>query len=385
MDIEEYEVLDDSPPLYPEGLLSEPEAVRLKYFENRIIKHPILIKVLADLESAIEDASSNPIISIIGSAGVGKTTLLYELQNRLLKKYAPELESNPGRLAYISIELPAPEGGRFDWVETYTRLLKAGNDPFIQKRQDFRFKENLPSQVISIEPFSRQLRIVRQASESLVKHRIPSCLLFDEAHHLAIVANAKRSQDNMENVKSFSSTTKTPIVFFGTYDLRNLFNLSGQLSRRSVDIHFSRYMSDSFEFKSVLVTFQKHLPLAHQPSLLTRSDDFYTRSLGCVGILKDWLTRALRKALKTGQNTLTRELLGQTALTQQKLLAIAREIQEGEEALQDSVGDETEIQNCLINSSMTKPAIPSSPSKKTTKSPATVGLRSPVRDSIGVE
>ncbi len=58
----------------------------------------------------------------------------------------------------------------------------------------------------------------------------------------------------------------------GTYELLTFRNLSGQLSRRSVDIHFPRYQVDNPDdiqaFKSVLLTFQRQMPLIKEPDLV---------------------------------------------------------------------------------------------------------------------
>jgi len=61
-------------------------------------------------------------------------------------------------------------------------------------------------------------------------------------------------------------------VLVGTYDLLVFRNLSAQLSRRSIDIHFSRYRAtneaDLRAFKSVLWSFQRNVPLEEEADLL---------------------------------------------------------------------------------------------------------------------
>ncbi|MCW5318120.1 hypothetical protein GTQ43_31530 [Nostoc sp. KVJ3] len=49
----------------------------------------------------------------------------------------------------------------------------------------------------------------------------------------------------MNWIKSIANTTGTVHILFGTYDLLNCCRLSGQVSRRSEDIHLPRYCSDS--------------------------------------------------------------------------------------------------------------------------------------------
>ena len=49
---------------------------------------------------------------------------------------------------------------------------------------------------------------------------------------------------------------------------------------------------DMEKFVNVLWTFQKLLPLEEEPDLISYSEEFYQRSIGCVGILKDWLLKS---------------------------------------------------------------------------------------------
>jgi hypothetical protein len=60
---------------------------------------------------------------------------------------------------------------------------------------------------------------------------------------------------------------------------------------------------------------------------------FYERSLGCVGILKDWLTRAVAAALHDGDDTLTLERVAEHALTLSQCERMALDAIEGEQKL----------------------------------------------------
>jgi hypothetical protein len=126
-------------------------------------------------------------------------------------------------------------------------------------------------------------------------------------------------------------------VLVGTYDLMVFRNLSAQLSRRSIDVHFPRYQAtneaDVRAFKSVLWSFQRHLPLEEEPDLLQYWKYCYERTIGCVGVLKDWLTRALAQALEQGEKTLSRPLLEQHALSVDRCGQMVSEAVAGETAL----------------------------------------------------
>ena len=113
-----------------------------------------------------------------------------------------------------------------------------------------------------------------------------------------------------------ANRTQTAHVLYGTYDLLSFRNLNGQLSRRSIDIHFPRYHAESAEdrkaFIGVLRSFAQQLPLAELPDLANHWEFLFERSIGCIGLLKQWLARALSASLRRGQNTMSRaDLEGQ--------------------------------------------------------------------------
>lgn len=114
-------------------------------------------------------------------------------------------------------------------------------------------------------------------------------------------------------------------------------NLSAQLSRRSIDVHFPRYQAtheaDMRAFKSALWSFQRNLPLEEEPDLLQHWKYCYERTIGCVGVLKDWFTRALAEALEQGEKTLSHALLEQHALSVDRCGQMVTEAVAGETAL----------------------------------------------------
>jgi hypothetical protein len=129
-------------------------------------------------------------------------------------------------------------------------------------------------------------------------------------------------------------------VLIGTYDLLDLTGLSAQLCRRTVQIHFSRYNNfdddDRDAFASVLETFQLHLPLAQTPNLLRFEDFLYEKTFGCVGVLKTLLNDAYSKALRLDAETITEEMLKESAPLTRDLIKMSSEIAEGENTLAET-------------------------------------------------
>jgi hypothetical protein len=57
------------------------------------------------------------------------------------------------------------------------------------------------------------------------------------------------------------------------------------------------------------------MPLAEPPDLVTSWEYLYERSVGCVGVLKDWLVRGLATAIRQTAPTLTLKHLQKHALS----------------------------------------------------------------------
>ena len=127
-------------------------------------------------------------------------------------------------------------------------------------------------------------------------------------------------------------------ILLGTYSLVHFCNLNGQTARRSLEMHFPRYQcraeSDCQAFRNVLLTLLAQVPLTvDRAALLQHWPYCYTRSLGCVGVLKEWLVRATALALREGSAALTLAHLERRALSDAKCERMAADIQEGEQAL----------------------------------------------------
>jgi hypothetical protein len=158
--------------------------------------------------------------------------------------------------------------------------------------------------------------------------------------HLAKMASGRKLEDQLDCLKSLSNQTGVLFVLLGTYELLVFHNLNAQLSRRTINVHFGRYLlnnkRDSNAFKSALLTFQKQLPLKVEPDLLGRWDYFYERSIGCVGVLKDWLTRALGEALDEKADCLTDKHLEMYALSISQCGKLLSDALAGEKKLTDT-------------------------------------------------
>lgn len=179
---------------------------------------------------------------------------------------------------------------------------------------------------------------LRQVYEDAIAQRGVRTILLDEAQHLLKVSSGTSLIDQLDWLKSMTNTTGVLHVLIGTYELLALRNLSGQTARRGLEIHFPRYQfqhePDQRDFQGVLLTLLKQVPLeVDQEALLQQWPYFYERSIGCVGVLKDWLVRAVAATLADRQSVLTFARLQEYALPEAQCESMAMEAASGEQEL----------------------------------------------------
>lgn len=364
---------------FPPELLSQSPAARLTYFRDKVVAHPHLKEIHRKLWQAIQQPGGVSLILVFGATGVGKTTLRCRLEQQLWEAGRPMMEQDPGHIPVVGLEVAVADAESFRWRDYYQRALAALNEPMLKNKI-------IPDHVLEKRAELRNsgrykvTAELRWALEQALRHRRPTAFIVDEAQHFKKIASGRRLLDQMDTLKSLANLTGITHVLIGTYELLGFAQLSAQLDRRSCEIHFPRYHIDVPEellaFKRVLLTFQRHLPLTGEPDLIAQAEYFYERSVGCVGVMKDWLTRALAAVLEDGQETLTKTVLERQALPHRKLLRMAREIREGEEMLMDNNRTQTELRSLLGMSAEATEQPPPVSSRN-------VGKRKPARDLVG--
>jgi hypothetical protein len=277
---------------------------------------------------------------VFGPAGVGKTTLRLKTEQLITAELLNQLQEDRMRIPVASVEAVAPESGSFNWRDHYRRLLQQLDEPLIDYKvnrcPDGRYVQEgarfmPPSRAVGTE--------YRYAVEQAIRYRRPVAVMIDEAQHLGKIGSGRRLLDQLDVIKSIANQTNTVHVLFGTYDLLALRNLNGQLSRRSIDVHFARYHAEIPEDRQVFIntvqSFEKELPFPDSSDLVSNWEYLYERSLGCIGILKQWLVRAATVALHEGSRKLATCSLESQALCMAQCEQLYAEIANGELKLED--------------------------------------------------
>lgn len=369
---------------FPAALLTQPPSTRLEYFEQHcLIEHQRLLEALdLTLQSICppgEGATTRrpgTMALVIGPSRVGKTTLIRLLEERLLMHTRAQMQSDPSFMPFASITAAGPDSGRFDWQDYYRAVLRSLHDPFVDGKT-----ARLPA------------RALREAMETALVERKPLAVIVDEAHHLAKAASGRRLQDQLDHLKHFENMSGVSHILVGTYEMRPFRRVNAQLACRGIDVHFPRYDAakeeDAQVFRSVLWALQRQLPLEQEPGLVEQWEFLYARSIGCIGLLKMHLNRALHLALTEKAKTVTLPHLRNTALPEGRVELALRNALESEAELTESEGADERLLTLLgLRGAQAKPSVSKVVDEEQVparRSPGRPGKRAPGRDPLTAE
>ena len=358
----------------------------MNYFEDYRSLHPQLQSVCDQIMPIVRSPAGVDIIIVVGPTGAGKSTLVELLVKRITEMALPSLEEDRGRLPVVEFKIPATERGSFRWTDFWIRYLTRLENPlvpFCRRQAGGTLRREGDSLRIAS---NNDLGDLARAVEAGLYQRGPAATIIDEAQHLMRIASGRKVLDHLDVIKTMADMTGVLHILIGTYDLVATLELNGQLSRRATTLHFPRYDANNPEhllsFVASLNEFQNHLPLAVTPDLMRHKKEIYAYSCGCIGILKNWLERALSAALDTDAKTITFADLKARSLKASQCRAIAAEIDKGEALFKSLDDGEVDLFELLgLNSDEAAAQTDAAP--KTSPSKRRAFVRSPERDAVG--
>ncbi len=316
----------------------------LRSFRAHLVGHERLLWVADQVKAGILAQGDVDFIFCPGPAGVGKSTFFRSLDRDLAAVNAyPE----GGHRPILSILVPGQTGRGFSVKEFYYEILEALGEPGIRSK-------------VGYPPIGQDVEIpVRRRGmpewlaksacvQALRQHRV-ELILLDESQHLCKAGGAAHIEGLVDSIKYLVLKTGVRFVLLGTYALRYMVDVNGELQRRSRIVHFSRYNAqvpaDVDAFVSVLQNFQTKMPIP-APSFVDLWPQLYDASHGRVGSLKNVLDRALEMALTMGRDMSLRDL--RDAEEDRHALAHQlKEIEAGEERFSRDSSPEIEEPNAL--------------------------------------
>jgi hypothetical protein len=294
-----------------------------------LVQHLRFKQALGTIRNRILFPTDSNLLFIVGPTGVGKTRLMAIAQKVVLEMQHNELLADSSRIPYVAFEVQATNVGNFAWGPFYTDYLAQLQVPLAPSKES-----------MAAIPCHPREKVPHQALLSAIAHRRPMVTFLDEANHLCHVSNARLLSQQLDKIKSIANRSQTLHVMFGTYELAALLDASSQLARRGNTFHFSRYRwernGEFNAFIDVIKGFGGTLPLDHSLDLSSHATFIYERTLGCPGILKNWLMDAVGRAFRDNRTFVTIRDLEETAMPFPKLQRLLIEAKNKESILEDT-------------------------------------------------
>jgi len=275
--------------------------------------------------------SEGQITLLYGPTGVGKTALWLACMERCRALHVQR--GLTGLLPYLYTLCDVPTSGVWQMKPFFENALTAADEVLIGQKQLIR--------PVTVAQSSWQATTagLRQATLNVLKNRQPPVFCIDEAHHLGIHSSDEQKDKNLDAIKTFADEAPVPILMIGSYELIDFHSRSGRLGRRTVPFHLPRYdiekEDDQFEYLSAVNFFAERLPRGGV-DLYAQGLDFMEQTLGCVGLLKQWLERAYFAALWAGRREIRTVDLQEVAPSAELVAQWLEEINVGEARLRES-------------------------------------------------
>ena len=358
-------------------------------FRQATITHRLLEQTHRKIMQVVREPAGFTFVLTYGPTGVGKSKMIETVVRHLnevlrvpsIPALLRPLPSVPTPV--LAIEADPPDGSVFNRGYYYRTALTLMGEPTYQ--QHLHMDIHGEAQPVKRRPLrgkaaeSNDLPELKAATKEAMPRHGVQVVMIDEAHHMLYGGNGMGGstlQEQLEWLKSLSSATLHILV--GTYDLLNFGKLNGQIGRRCLPVHFSRYLlqreADCLEFQSALVSLLEQVPLRCDVETLVGSYwvYFYEGCIGAVGVLKDWLMCAVSAALDEGQDTLTLDCLQDHILPTDILRQMALDASEGEQKLENTESNREHLWRILQGGELIAPIPPLPPRATAPQAPSSM-------------
>ena len=339
------------------GMTPEQQA-KLAAFKEVKVKHARLEEVDRAVTRAINEHASYTQVTVYGPSGAGKTTVARRITQRCL-----EQEPDRAIVPVVLVQAHASDIRAYARWDYYGQVLaQLRNHAAVKDRlMHLALAEQRPGRYMrdAVEWFNMREAVIYALERLHVK-----AVFIDEAQHLMRVEPPFKPLDQLDWLKGITNRTNVLHVLFGNYDLYDFRNLSGQAARRGRDLYFPRYRLNSQgeceKFIGALRYLLERVPLVCDlDDLLSHWHWFAEWSIGCVGILRDWMVDTVAGIFEEGGTAFTIQALEQYALQPDQRVRMEMEARAGERKVEEGKARSLQqLQELLGKTVKTAPTTP---------------------------
>jgi archaellum biogenesis ATPase FlaH len=341
-------------PMFPVESLKRPTEERLSYFDEKTVLHKEFERVAQEIKEAITIPNKESLRTLVGQTGVGKSEVCKHVVKEILKELYAAMTVNKSMIPIIMMKLLEYPFSHYYWVELFKDGLVKLCEPLIELKVDYEKIYKLPRTELPPELLlckSNEFIKYLKSYMNALKYRETETCIWDEAGDITKTANSRMLLKHLNFVKSLADHTEVLHILAGPFELYTLSLLNGQLIRRNQCIHFRRYRPDDDNdveaFIEALLALLSYIPLKKVLDPMPILDFFLERSVGSIGILKQWLYNSVSYVLGRGGDTLDEDSLRKKAKSGKECRRILLETTEKEKGLEDTKECIKELQDEL--------------------------------------
>lgn len=316
----------------PEEILSGTVKQKLEFFGRAIVKHEHLDEAVEEIVSLAAPIGEGTMIVLIGPAGVGKTVLGCLVRDRINRDFFAANPDDVHTIPAVRVKAWGSEKKSFDWKDFYEWLLRALQAPLVEKSlpEVIRDAGGLPLRLPQLDCRSKpSMSTFRGRVLTAIPLREPVIIVVDEASNVLFSESIVKLKKQGDTLRSLIDDSETSMLLCGAYELFELVVLSGQLARRGEVVHFKAYtQSETKGFAKLLTAMQEFMPVRGGVDLTPYSKLLHEQSLGCAGLLKKILMKALKLHLMQGKE-IDEALILQCLFRPAQLRRLRRELFDG--------------------------------------------------------
>lgn len=293
-----------------------------------VIKHPLLERARDEFIPLCRDATDGIALVLLGPTQCGKSIIFNEVVSILRASFKDE---RPGAIPVVDLQIETVSEGRTKPKWIGIELLKVLNHPIYKYIGAFdEDKHYFPSR-------GRDEATLRIALKEAFQNRFTRRTCLDEVHLLTRTKDPELRAAILESIKSTCAIERS-LVACGGYEIacKGLFD-SAHFCGRVISFDFGHYSArspdDVESWARILKTYSSKLELKPRALLLDEVINLLHWNNGTVGLLDKHLWHCSVQA-KARHQPIDRKLLQACAPPEKERKAVAKDIQEGEEALQ---------------------------------------------------